>query len=235
LTAAVSCLSIGVVLVGCNIQTRWTYPFHHEHLYRSSRIYDLSIAVTPFEERRPLKNSMAGIFIAMIPLVPYGTSTLNRPEAAANYEFDMAEDLAKAAHESLRVSKLFKKTFFSYGADLDEADYILRGRTDSTTYKQTMTFYGLSLPGDLLWLLGFPVGTNQAELKITVWLEDHAGKERWSYSFEDSIKRTMIYYRMSSDNVLGTFPKLMENAMNGALRDLLPLLEQLEAEAQSSE
>src|SRR5262245_6962292 len=100
----ISLLFVLSMLAACNTQQRWTYPFQPDRLYQSPQKHDLVIAVIPFEEKRPVENDGSGIFIAMIPLVPYGTSVFNRPEAAAQpglaYDFKMADDLARAAADS---------------------------------------------------------------------------------------------------------------------------------------
>jgi len=209
--------------VGCtNFQAKWTYPWDGGRLHRSAASHKLTIAVMPFEDDRPLENSNAGFYVAMIPLVPYGTAVFNRPEAASvySYGFEMPDDLARAAEDSLRRSGMVRRSFFTYGSDLDEADYVLRGVTNSTTYKRTVTFYGLSLPGDLLWLLGFPTGNNEVSLDLNLRLESPDGQVHWEFASTEHLKKTQWIYAQGTTRVLKDLPSLMENTMNDALADL---------------
>jgi hypothetical protein len=70
----------------CNTQAKWTYLLDPSKLYRSAQDRSrLSIAVLPFREERPVVNRSATVLLYMIPLMPYGWMTYNRPEAARTF------------------------------------------------------------------------------------------------------------------------------------------------------
>jgi hypothetical protein len=174
------------------------------------------------------------MLLYLIPLVPFGFVSYERPEAArmfntiGKYEFEVDEDLAKAAVRSLEQSGLFKRVYFTFGGDTREADYLFEGIARRTHYDGKMITYGLSLYGPLLWLLGLPAGISGNDVELSFRLLDHDLNEVWSYSSEGRESITQgLYYNYGND-VLG-FATLMEQAMNGALRDLSQHLHRLKA------
>jgi len=118
--ATLAYLALIAVTSGCVTTAKFVYPSNLQGLkeiYPEPK-YHASLAVLPFEDARPDKNNAGGYFIYLIPLVPYGTATYERPDAArffntiSEYQFNVPEDAAKAAVTSLKRSNLFKNVFF---------------------------------------------------------------------------------------------------------------------------
>jgi hypothetical protein len=224
-----------VALIGCNTQAKWTYPIHSSELFRSSiERSDLVIGVLPFKEERPVRNRSATWLLYLIPLMPFGFVSYERPEAArmfntiSKYEFQLDEDLAKAATRSLEQSGLFKRAYFTFGGETREADYLFEGVAQRIHYDGKVITYGLSVFGPVPWFVGLPAGKSGNDVELTFRLLDHDVNEVWSYSFKGRESVTQgLYYNYGND-VLG-FATVMEQAMNAALRDLSQHLDRLKA------
>jgi len=222
-----------VALLGCNTQAKWTYPINPEQLYRvEAQRTDLTIGVLPFRESRPVKNQSATMFLYLIPLVPYASVNYERPEAAkmfntiAEWEFQVDEDLGKAAARSFENSGLFKRVYFTLGGETREADYMLRGTAHRTFYQGTIYSYGLSALGPLLWYIGLPAGSSINETEFLFELVDPAGQVVWTYRTDGSHKITQgLFYNWGNDAL--HFATLTEDALNEALQDLAPRLAEL--------
>ena len=229
------CIGLALlVVVGCNTQAKWTYPLDPTGLYRSgvsgSR---LEVAVLPFQESRPVVNRSATFLLYLIPLVPYGWVTYERPEAArmfntiGSYEFQLDEDLAKAAVRSLDVSGLFDRVYFTFGGEAENADLVLQGVARRTQYHGKIISYGLSVWGPMLWFIGLPAGTSTNRFEITLSLTNHQREEVWSYTFSGDESITQgLYYNWGNDAL--NFAALMETGMNRALQDLASKLPDIE-------
>ncbi len=231
---ALACLVAMMMLLGCNTQAKWTYPVNPQNLYKTSgEGSNLTIAVLPFREDRPVRNRSATFLLYLIPLMPFGWVTYERPEAArmfntiASYEMQLDEDLAKAAARSLEQSGLVRKAYFTFGGETREADYVLRGTAEETRYYGRIISYGLSVYGPLLWFVGLPAGTSANAVRFSLVLEDLDGEEVWRHEFSGETSITQgLYYNWGNDTI--NFAVLMEKAMNRSLADLdraLPALE----------
>ncbi len=226
-------------LLGCNTHAKWTYPLDSAHLHKSvQRQYDLTIAVMPFREERPSVNRSATLLLYLIPLMPFGWVTYERPEAAQSFitikefDFQLDEDLGKAAARSLDQSGIVRRSYFTFGGETREADYILKGTAKSTRYKGRILSYGLSAFGPLLWYIAFPAGTSENLLHIEFLLVDQRGEEHWRFKYEDSESIVQgLYYNWGNDAV--NFAAIMENAMNAGLRNLEENLRILEEKARN--
>jgi hypothetical protein len=217
-----------LLLVGCGTTAKFIYPAKGQNLIRFSDgpAYQKKVAVTPFEEMRGDENQAGTYFLYLIPLMPFGYAEYERPEAArmflsiAEFDFDASEDLAKAAAYSLRKSGLFKDAFFTFGGDKDKADFLLEGKTLSTTYKGTLWTYGLSVYGPLLWFIGLPAGTSQNDLSLVLKMTDlQKGKLVWEKKYEMKQKIVQwLYYKMGHD--AKGYAYLMQEIMNDAVEDI---------------
>jgi hypothetical protein len=215
-----------VALAGCNTQAKWTYPLDPSVLYRTTAPRsDLTVAVLPFKEARPVTNRSATFLLYLIPLVPYGWVNYERPEAARmfntirEYQMQLDEDLAKAATRSFEDSRLFRRVYFTFGGETREADLVLRGTALHTTYNGKIISYGLSAFGPFLWFFGLPAGTSTNLLDVTLSLTDRDDRELWSYSFsQDDTITQGLYYNWGNDTL--QFASLFQTAMNGALQNL---------------
>jgi hypothetical protein len=221
-------LLAAVFLSGCGATAKFVYPANPDKLIKLSDQpkYAKDIAVVPFEEMRGSKNSSGTYMLYLIPLMPFGYGEYQRPDAArmfntiAQFQFDVTEDLAKAAATSLRKSGLFKDAYFTFGGEKSKANYVFVGAVRSTTYEGYLYTYGLSVFGPLLWFVAFPLGSSQNELILDFELRDSLTNEKlWQYSYHDRSSVTQgLYYAMGHD-VKG-YAELMEKAMNLAITDL---------------
>lgn len=223
-----------ILLAGCNTQAQWTYPIQPEHLYREAQAErKFTVAVLPFRESRPVTNRSATFFLYLIPLMPFGWMSYERPEAArmfntiAEFDMEMDEDLGKAAVRSLEESGLFRRVYFTLGGETEEADLILRGTVKRMRYNGRIISYGLSVYGPLLWVLGLPAGTSANTLQLSLSLQTPDSHEFWTYDFEDRESIVQgLYYNWGNDAL--NFAILMQEGMNHALQNLASHLPEME-------
>lgn len=212
----------------CSTTAKFVYPTNAQNLIKVSDQpkYNKEVAVLPFEEMRGSKNSLSTFWLYMVPLMPYGYLTYERPDAArmfntiVEFDFDVTEDLAKAAAVSLRRSGLFKDCYFTFGGEKSNADLFMKGEVLSTKYKGTIYSYCLSVFGPALWFFGLPAGSSQNHLTLhfSLW-ETASGKKIWEYRHVSQKKIIQgLYYKWGHD-VKG-YSELMESAMNACIKDL---------------
>lgn len=224
------------IFTGCGTTAKFAYPADARDLVRLSEqpVYDKAIAVVPFEEWRGNTNQLGTAFLYLIPFMPFGFITYERPDTAqmlltvSQFEFDPGEDLARAAAYSLRRSGLFNNAFFTYGGERDNAQLLLEADILSTLYKGHTYSYGLSVFGPMLWFIGLPAGRSQNKLVLELRLIDLESRERiWNKRYHKDWKRVQgLYYRMGHD-VRG-YPYLMQEIMNDAVREIHRELERRE-------
>lgn len=212
-------------LAGCGTTAKFIYPADSSKLVHvcDSPKHDMSVAVVPFEDHRPSKNNSAGWWLYLIPAMPWGEATYERPDGARmffsinEYNFDVPEDLAKAAATSLRQSGMFKDVFFTYGGEKDNAGLLLKGTIDSTLYKGKIISYGLSVYGPLLWYVGLPGGESINHLSIKLQLVDRRTNQvRWEHAFsKDSSVVQSLYYNTGQDCI--NYAAMMQEGMNEAI------------------
>lgn len=215
-----------VLLTGCGTTGKFVYPAKMSALFHvgGGGATDKTIAVLPFDDYRSDDNS-SWYFIYLIPLMPFGWSDYERPDAASmfpsilTYDMTPSEDLGKATSVSLRKSQMFKDAFFTMGGEKDKADFIWSGQIKEMRYRGKMITYGLSLFGPVLWTFGFPAATSENVLSIEFQLKDRNNRVLWDYSSERSDWIVQwIYYRMGHD--CKAFATIYQNVMNDALANL---------------
>ena len=200
-----------------------------------------SVAVMPFMDQRGMGNfdpalaasahdagDHGSFFLGFIPLMPFGYVEKTQPEnsedfvSLGRFHFDVQNDLAAASIASLKSSGLFsdvKKA--NNAAQAADADYIWRGSVSSTFYRGRMFSFGLTyFLSPVLWVVGVPSGSSTNELAVKFELVERAsGKVVWEHSYRNSdYLNHWIYARYGQD--VSIYPKLMKEAMNGALYDL---------------
>ncbi len=215
-----------LVLTGCGTTAKYIYPAKMSSLIQvaSEPVYNIKVAVAPFDDERGDINTFGTCFLRLLPLAPFGYVDYERPDAARlfatinAYEFTPSEDLAKAAALSLRRSNLFKDAFFTFGGEKDNADLVMYGKVKTAKYNGKILTYGLSIVGDFLWLIGAPcsISANTLELEFQVKRKD---KVIWDYTFSRSESIWQWYYYQFGSDCLA-FAQLTQEAMNGAILDL---------------
>ena len=209
-----------------------------------------SVAVMPFMDRRGTKyfdpelaeqaegravGDHGSFFLGFIPFMPFGYVEKDQPELSEDfvslgrYHFDVQNDLAAAAFASLKSSNLFSDVKRANNmAQAQDADYIWRSSVSSTFYRGRMFSYGISYVfSSLLWVVGFPTGSSTNELAVQFELVERAtGNVVWEYKFAKSdYLNHWLYARVGKDTSI--YPRLMKEAMNGALYDLSQYMNEL--------
>lgn len=226
-TLPLFCATVSVILLaGCGTTAKFVYPAQMSSLVQidSSPASSRKLAVLPFDDYRSDENSCM-FPLYLLPLMPFGWGTYDRPDAAnfylsiASYDITPSEDLAKAAAVSFRHSNLFKDTFFTMGGEKDNADFVLRGRIKEMKYHGKMFTYGLSVYGPIFWIIGAPAGMSENRLALELTLSDKTGKVVWDWSMEkEDWVIQWIYYRMGYDCKM--FTRMYQAGMNDAVNSL---------------
>lgn len=165
-----SLLIFANILSGCASVQTWKYT--SESPSYKEPILNKTIVVQPLRDERINENgAKASALLALIPLVPYSTlEEYNVPETSPFLNFKPIEDFPKAFSEEIRNASLFKESYFS--DKTKDADFILAGTLKKSRITRTIAFYGLSLPGDLLWVFGAPTGWTLNDIEIEFKLID---------------------------------------------------------------
>lgn len=172
-----------VTLSACSSTQTWKYTSEPKILKKPDS--NLSVVVTPLRDERINENGGgATALLALIPLVPYSKlMELNVPEASPFLNFKPIDDFPKALSEEINNASLFKESFFSQRTN--DADLVLAGTLKESKIVKNWTFYGLSLPGDLLWVFGAPTGRTHNNIEIEFKLID---KRNYNIYFEKTYK-----------------------------------------------
>lgn len=229
LKAGVGLLALAA-LAGCGTTAQFSYPADADDLTEvdagSSATQRQDVAVLPFEDQREEDNSSATLFIAMLPLAPWGYMDYARPDAsgkfvtADGFRFDASHDLAEAAATSLEHADLFNDVQLASEDNADQEDLVLKGKVNSTQYNGRIYSYGLSVFGPTLWLFGAPVGSSHSDLDIELALQDtDTGEVVWQKDYDLSqASRKGLYYESGQD-VRG-YADMMQKIMNQAVQDM---------------
>lgn len=189
-TKATQCLVLVFLVAwlaaGCSSQRGWAY-IPTDPVKQSPRIAK-AVAVVPFIDHRPSRNKN-NLGLRLIPLMPFGWQELNAPEtiqghvASGLWQFKPTEDMAKALALEVQNRHLFKEVFFTFREG--DGEFVLRGTLLSTRYDGTLYSYGLSIYGELLWMLGLPAGKVKNDLSIELRLEDRtSGQVVWEKQYQ---------------------------------------------------
>lgn len=223
-TKSTQCLVLVVVVAwlaaGCSSQRGWAY-IPTDPLNQSPRVMK-AVAVVPFIDHRPRQNKN-NLGLSLIPLMPFGWQELNAPEtiqghvASGLWQFKPTEDVAKALAVEVQNRHLFKEVFFTFRES--DGELVLRGTLLSTGYDGTVYSYGLSIYGELLWLLGLPAGKVKNDLSIELRLEDRtSGQVVWENQYKaDHDEGVYWVYAIPSDFWYDT---MLKDLMPAILSDL---------------
>ena len=181
-------LLITFLLSGCSSVQSWKYTSEPK-LYKKADV-NLSVVVPSLRDERINENgAKASAWLALIPLVPYSTlNEFNVPESSPFLQFKPIEDFSKAITEELNNASIFNGVYFSDRSK--DADLILVETLKESKLKQSWTWYGLSLPGDLLWVFGAPVGWTNNDITIEYKLMD----KNYKIYFEKTYTANVEFY-----------------------------------------
>ena len=235
-------VAVALVLSACTNVAKFDYQAAPGTLakFREPGSATKSVAVMPFMDQRGMGiidpgqapahdvGDHGSFFLGFIPLMPFGYVEKTQPEnsedfvSLGRFHFDVQNDLAAASIASLKNSGLFKNvTKANNAAQAADADYIWRGSVSSTFYRGRIFSYGITyFFSHILWIVGVPSGSSTNELAVKFELVDRAnGNVVWEYSYRNSdYLNHWIYARYGQD--VSIYPRLMKQAMNGALYDL---------------
>jgi hypothetical protein len=157
-----------------------------------------------------------------IPLFPFGWADYETPEGvqahltSGLWQFEPADDFARAVAEEVENARIFRETFVSNRAS--EGDLVLMGEIASTKYRGKMFGYGLSVYGPLLWFFGLPAATASNELELHLKLaRTPSDAPLWSHTIRGEAGGTSWIYAMKPDFQYDT---LLKNGMAEALQSL---------------
>ncbi|HXX74427.1 MAG TPA: hypothetical protein VEI50_04820 [Nitrospiraceae bacterium] len=213
-------LLVAWLATGCSSQRGWAYS--PTQPTKQAAGLAKTLAVVPFIDQRPPHNSN-NIGLWMIPLMPFGWQELNAPEtiqshiASGLWQFRPTEDMAKALALEVQNRHVFKEAFFTFRES--DGELILRGTLLSTGYQGTLYSYGLSIYGQLLWVLGLPAGKIKNDLSIELRLENQmSGQVMWSKQYKaDHDEGVYWAYAIPSDFWYDT---MLKELMPAILLDL---------------
>lgn len=155
----------------------------------------LKVAVRSFEDLRGNK-VVDRFLLALVPLVPYGTKTYDRPEgtgALPFFSFNPAEDFPQAVVSELRQNRFFQDVVYDGGAAESDVDLIVSGSVTTTRFVRKNLTYGLSFVGMLpemqllMGLAGLP--SDICEYSVSFALEMRRASDDvivWSHAVEGS-------------------------------------------------
>jgi hypothetical protein len=200
------CLVLVLVLwAGCSMQRKFTYPLDGPIARKNPNPPDVKVAVLPLQDERGSKNVSATFLLYLIPVMPCGWGTYERPEgkvlvSIGSFEMNAKEDIAKAIAKHWQAAGVAKTVFFDSGGLKDTTDYVLSTRLNRLEYKGVVISYGLSACGPLLSFFGLPAGHSRVNLDMSLDLQDKAGKSVWKKQISEEWGVTQgFYYNMGRD------------------------------------
>ncbi len=196
---------------GCAMQS-WKYTSEPK-IYKTPES-QYTLIVPPLRDARNNENSLGGYFLSMIPLVPYGKSTINVPDIKMNSK--PTEEFSKAIAEEIDNATIFKSSSFSF--DKSGADLYLIGELKSSQHIFYSTFYGLSPVGDLLWTIGLPAGKYKFNIEIEYKLVDAQNNIYFVKAYKEELSNIVgLYYGLGKfkfEEVLKTIAKQLLADLN---------------------
>jgi hypothetical protein len=220
---------------GCLGNRNWQYPPSASGTYLENKAASPVVAkaiVLPLEDLRG-KDVKEEYWRATIPLVPYGDTIYERPEAAENPEkvdivrFDPSEDFAKAIAAELAQSGVYSSVKFAKDAQQEPADVVFRGRLRSTEWKRRLYSYLLAPVGVVFWMLGLPMSETTTDLELDLRLTplSDPAKVLWNMTMDFEGKQfDGPYYGL--ENAVESYPLALQEALKPAIADLVGLANQ---------
>ncbi len=222
------------ILLGCVGPNPYVYE-PSKKIEQPNKI-PLKLGVVPLKDERGMKNSDNMLLCVLLPLIPYCEADLERPENSANTflsasGFKASDDLAKAFVEELKQNNIFNDVFFTQNENDINADIIMSGTIRAAKINQTITFYGLTVFGDLLWLLGLPAGNMTTSLDLDYNINKLSDKTPlWSYTLKDSKERTFGIYYGKPDGPFEDMQEILKKGLHAGVEKLNADLKNLSVE-----
>lgn len=212
------------LLLGCVGPNPYVYE-PSKKIEQPNRI-PLKLGVVPLKDERGIKNSDNILLCVLLPLIPYCESDLERPENSVNTVasasgFKASDDLAKAFVEELKQNNIFNDVFFTQNDNDLNADVIMTGTVHTAKINQKITFYGLTVFGDLLWILGLPAGNMTTSLDVDYRITKlRDNKILWRYAIKDSKERTMGLYYGRPEGLFDDMQEILKKGLHAGVEKL---------------
>lgn len=231
------CLSLLVflcfsIVTGCLGKREWQYPPASTGSYlneKAAATIPAKVIVLPLEDLRG-NEVKEEYWKAAIPLVPYGDTRYQRPEAVPNPEevdlvkFDPTNDLAQSIVAELKHAEIFSSVDFAKDEGQQPADLAFRGRLRSTDWSRRLYSYLFAPVGVVFWMLGLPMSetTTALELDLRLTPLNDPSKVLWNMTMEFEGKQLDgPYYGL--ENAVESYPEAMQEALKPAMADLIGL------------
>lgn len=220
----VALVGILCLLTGCASRAAFVYK-PSGTVATGTKALPLKVAVTNFEDVRQEENTNA-VFTYLIPIVPFGSITYDRPDGAngflfhASYNFRPSEDFAKAVATELKQNNYFDEVFVTQRQNEPNVDLIVTGRINEARYDGKLISYGLSAYGPLLWFLGLPAGTTHNAVSLTLEMKRASDKVVvWSHEVKGEWDKTVgLYYNWAAD--FDGYPLIMSEGLHKGMEKL---------------
>lgn len=156
----------------------WTYPSGRYPTTECVHAAPAVVAVERFTDRRDETNR-SWMPWAYVPLSPGGWTHFDRPEATVpasdttQYRTSPCEDLARSIVAELGREKMVERADFAGDGHVEPSvTHVLRGRIETYYVHESRWTYGLSIYAQILWCVGFPMGTSRNGFCVELELFD---------------------------------------------------------------
>lgn len=171
----------------------WTYPSGRYATTQCDHPAAAVVAVERLSDRRADTNRSYMPW-AYVPLAPGGWTHFDRPEAVVpgadttEYRASPCEDFARSIAAELERERMVDRAEYSGDGHVDAAaTHVLRGRLKTCSVHETRWTYGLSIYGNVMWCLGFPMGTSRNGFFVELELIDRkSGRVVWESTIYDA-------------------------------------------------
>ncbi len=223
------------MISGCLGDRNWQYPPSSTGAYLSTKATSsipASAIVLPLEDLRG-DFAKEGYWLAAIPLVPYGETRYERPEAVENPEevdellFNPPQDFGQSIAKELDQSGVFSSVTFAEEEKNSQADLVFRGRLRSMDWKRRLYTYLLGPLGPVLWVLGLPMSETTTGLELDLQLAPLNNPTRvlWKMTMDFEGKQLDgPYYGL--ETAVESYPQALQESLKPAIADLVGIANQ---------
>ena len=222
-------------LSGCLGNRDWQYPPSASGTYievKADLVVPGKAIVLPLEDLRG-QTVKEEYWKAAIPLVAYGDTLYDRPEAVENPEevdvvrFDPPHDFAKAIAAELSKVGIYSSVTYVQDDRHEPADVVFRGRLRSTEWKRRLYTYLLGPLGTVFWMLGLPMSETTTSLSLDLRLTPVNDPDTvlWSMTMDFEGKQfDSPYYGLEA--AAESYSLALQEALKPAIADLVGLSKQ---------
>lgn len=191
-----------LLCIGCMSQAPYKYAWS-EKLSTGVSPLSCTISVQALEDQREQLNTDHTL-LGWIPLVPYATSQFARPEVSPKFAFKglrPSQDFARALFDELKQNNLFQETILLQHSNTPSSGLVMTGRIKKAGIATTITFYGMSIFGELPWLIGLPMGKLSNTLDLHYELRRVSDKALlWEHDVQGTSSMLLgAYYNLHDD------------------------------------